>query len=265
MSASARWQARLAAAVARPAAPLPGQWGPRVSSARLAIHRNNALAPLLQSLQETLPACGRLTGAPRWRALLLEFVRAHPPASPVLHDYGEQLPDWLARRGEPAVLCALARLELEVVRCWHAEERPLLTPAVLADLQAGQQALAELHLQRHPAAALLDSPWPIGSLWLAAHGVLPAPPGAWPRHDGDDAPAVEPAAETVLVARQDWQVEVRLLEAPAAALLRALVGGQTLAEAVAAGMACGESDPARLLSALVGCRAFIAPVVGNTV
>jgi hypothetical protein len=259
------WQARLAAAVARPTPPLPGQQGPRVSSARLAIYRNNALAPLVQALEDTLPACRWLLGADTWRSVLLDFVRAQPPDSPILRDYGAALPAWLAARQAHPALCELAMLELALVRCWHAAEAPVLAAKGYAELQAHADRLAGLRLELHPAARLLRCAWPAGSLWLDARrgGDLPTTPGAGDRDGAGGCGGALPAEarpEAVLVARREWTVEVRLLSPGEDALLHALAAGQELVEALGAGLdAGGDSDAGSLLATLVDSRAFRVP------
>lgn len=260
MSAAAAehaWHAALAAAVTQPglAAPECLRAPPGGSAqARLAIYRNNALVPLVQALEESLPALTRLLGMATVRAELIRFVRAHPPTSPVLIDYGQQLPEFLQRSGagrrQPAAI-DLASLELQLVRAWHAADAPLLGAADFARLLRAPDALAGLRFAWHPSAALLHSEFPIGTLWLAAR---PEHAGAEPDFGSTaaarDAPT--PGAQSVLVTRSEWAVQVRVLTPAEAQMLAVLQGGGALGEALATGLGVAPAvDPAMLLTVLV--------------
>jgi len=120
-----------------------------------------------------------------------------------------------------------------------AEQEPL-TPARLAAVPVCE--LPELRPQPHPSVSLLESSWPIHTIWDAHQ---PA---------GGSLGAVDlERAETVLVWRQNGTVRQRPLTGGEFALLAAFVANCPLAEA--AGVA-GEQDPkfdfaaalARLLS-----------------
>ncbi|MDE3011195.1 MAG: putative DNA-binding domain-containing protein [Pseudomonadota bacterium] len=251
------WHAALAAAVTQPGLAVPDclLTPPGGSTeARLAVYRNNALVPLVLALEESLPALARLLGAATLRAELIRFVRAHPPTSPVLLDYGQQLPEFLQQsrsaQRQPAAV-DLARLELQLVRAWHAADAPLLGAADFARLLQAPDALAELRFAWHPAAVLLHSEFPVGTLWLAARpgyaGTMTAGDGVAP---GCEAPA--PRAQSVLVTRSDWSVQVRVLAPAEAQMLAVLHGSGTLGEALASGLGTAPAvDPATLLTVLV--------------
>lgn len=247
------WQGGLAAAVLQPELPAPEgvrETVPGSALTRLGIYRNNALVPLVQSLEETFPACRHVLGAGVLRRLLIGFVRAHPPHSPVLQDYGQQFPGYLtltrAGRAQPA-LVDLARLELLVVRAWHAADAPVLGTAEFAALLGDPAGLADLRFTLHPAARLLESAYPVGSLWLAE------------RRGTSAAALAQQGGETVLVTRSDWSVEVQLLSPAEADLFAVLVCGGTLEEALAVALEkYPGADPAALLGTLISSGAASA-------
>jgi hypothetical protein len=240
------WQDAFAGAVCDPELGVPD--GLRAANtddleARLAVYRNNALVPLVQSLEDSFPACRQLLGAAAFRALLIRFVRAHPPHTAVLQDYGSELPGFLALgmagRTQPAVI-DLARLELLTVQAWHAADADTLGPADFATALAQPERLSELRLVIHPAAALLESPHPVGSLWLAERRAAPL------------CMQLPGSPEVVLVTRADWSVQIQVLSTGEGTLCAALICGATLGQAMEIALADSpQSTPADLLATLI--------------
>ena len=100
-----------------------------VITARFAIYRNNVMHSLSQALAQRFPVVQRLVGAEFFAAMAAEFIRAHPPASPVLLLWGGDFAGFLSHfppvRALP-YLPDVARIEHARGQSYHAADiRPL--------------------------------------------------------------------------------------------------------------------------------------------
>ncbi|MCP5366231.1 MAG: putative DNA-binding domain-containing protein [Hyphomicrobiales bacterium] len=212
---------------------------------RLAIHRNNMVLTLTDSLAGVFPAVRGLVGADFFAACAAAFIAAHPPRSGTLIRYGDRFAPFLDRSGMAApvpCLSDLARLEWAWHQAFHAADAAPLAPADLGAIDPGD--LPALVLRPHPSARLLSSPWPVDAVWAAGL--------AGDAFDGTvdlDAGGVD-----LLVVRPALEVEVRRLDPAAAALLAACAAGRPLAEAAAT--AGTGLDLAAALAGLLAAGAF---------
>lgn len=219
-------QARFSAALHDPCAPTPAgliAWNGSDPAPRFAVYRNNGLASLVAALEETFPVVRALVGEGFFREMARVFVLAHPPVSPVLIDYGDALPDFIAGFAPAASLPYLpdvARLEALRVRAWHAADATSLSPADFETALQNADALPYLRLRLHPALTVLRSAHAVASLW-AAH------------QPGGDIAGVDPAiAESVLIVRPVFAVDVIPVSEADARFIETLLGGAPLGEAV---------------------------------
>lgn len=133
--------------------------------AGLDVYRNTVAKGRADALAGLFPTVQRLVGEDWFRDAALIFAAKHPPTSPVLDEYGQAFPTWLARF-EPALglpyLAPVARMDLAWSRAHRAADAPVLTAAVLAgrDLFGSRAAL-------HPSVQLFWFDWTAPSLWLA--------------------------------------------------------------------------------------------------
>ena len=223
--------ADFAAALLRPELPAPPglrAWNGSDPGRRFAVHRNNVLAALVDALAASFPVTQALVGEPFFRAMAAVFVRAQPPRSPVLHIYGEQLPDFIAGFAPAAglpYLADVARLEFARVQACHAADAPVLSQHDAARVLAFADPGA-LRPRLHPALRWLASPHPVASLWAA--------------HQGQGAlEEVDPArAECMLVTRPRFEVLVIPCDAGTLALLACAQQGASLSACAAAGASC---------------------------
>lgn len=101
--------------------------------------------------------------------MVAEFIRQHPPSSPVLAGYGHALPAWIASFSPLAEwpwLADLTRLELLFIDALHAAE----TTSLVSEEQLvrlAQTGLVSLTAGLVPSVRLFSSPYAIYSLWAA--------------------------------------------------------------------------------------------------
>jgi hypothetical protein len=211
------------------------------SAGRFAVYRNNVVVGLVDALAETYPAVLALVGGEFFRAAAGEFVRAHPPRSPVLIDYGGTFPGWIAAfppaAGVP-YLGDVARLEWTWSRAWNAADAEPVDARALAALPA--DALAGARLTLHPSVMIVVSDQPVVSLWAEA--------------TGRDVPGRVDLGtrETALVSRPQAGVEVRRIGTATAMFLAGLGRGMTLGAAAERAASLDGFDLAAEISALFG-------------
>ena len=141
------------------AAGLPG-------ARRLQVYRNNTRLGLTGALEAVYPVVSKLVGEGFFRYAAAEYIARHPSRLGDLHEYGGFFPAFL-RAFEPAAelvyLPDVARLEWSYHQVFHAARHMPLDPRALASVPAERQGA--LRFQLHPAARLLESPFPILRIW----------------------------------------------------------------------------------------------------
>jgi hypothetical protein len=209
-----------AAALLDPAAARPaGLRGPGGAPAgrRFDVYRNNVAVSLREALGAGFPVLRKLLGAEFFDAMAGIFLRAHPPRSPVLAAWGDELPAFLATFPPVAHLPYLpdvARLELALRASYHAADAAPLEAGALAALPADRMAM--LRFGFAPAVRHLRSDWPVVSIWRA--NTDPA------------APPPRPSGEAAVILRPGFDPLPHLLPAGCGAVLAALMAGATLGE-----------------------------------
>src|SRR5580704_6724033 len=199
--------------------------GPRGKAAikRYDVYRNNVTVSLINALAATYPAVQRITGVEFFHAMARFHVRATPPTSPLLFEYGRDFPAFIEGY-EPVQdmpwLADTARIERAWLDAYHAADVPPLSPNVLAAVPSDR--LADLVFTAHPAACIVRSAYPATTIF------------AMNRVEGLITPLRSNAAEDALITRPDMEVAVRLLPPGGAAFLKTLIDGETLGAAAAA-------------------------------
>ena len=210
----------------------------RPAGRRFNVYRNNVAVSLTEALETAFPVIRKLVGEANFRTLAGTYLRQHPPRSPLMMFYGEDMPAFL--EGFPPVaslgyLPDVARLELAIRRAYHAADAAPLDPARLQALSPEELMAARFRLA--PATRVIRSPWPIHAIWR-----FNMEPGA---------PKPSAVAEDVLVHRAEFDPDLSVLGPGAASFVLALAGGQTLGEAVEAA-GTPEFDLASALGLLLG-------------
>jgi hypothetical protein len=203
----------------------------------LAVYRNNVMSGLIKVVAARFPAVRRLLGEDHFLETVRRFIAAEPPRSPLLLEYGDAFPEFLGRLGDDSCIAELADLEVARGKAYHAADAASLSPQAFAAIPT--ERFAGLRLAFHPSVSLLQSRFPIVSLWQAN------------QEAGDIAlPQLRP--EAALIARPILEVEVWNLPPGGFAFLTALRHGATMAEAAEAAMdAAPDFDLAVNLSVLI--------------
>ena len=192
---------------------------------RYAVYRNNIATSLIDALAESFPAVHKLVGCAFFRATALSFVRAQPPTSPLLLDYGGMFPDFL-RDFPPAIslpyLSDIAALEWAKIEAFHASDQSPLDLVQLAAQSPNQ--LFEQNLLLHPATRLVESNFSILSLWKDVIQSADAK---------DFTPFDLQQPEDVLITRPEWEVCAFILPPGGADFIRAIDAGANLGRAAA--------------------------------
>lgn len=202
--------------------------------ARLAIYAHHVTTTLTEALASTFPVVQRLV-APGFFAYAADaYVRAQPPGSPCLFEYGAGFPDFLGAFppcGDLPWLADVGRLEWAINVARHAADTVPIEPSTLAALTGNDAGRVCLRLD--PSLSFLESPWAVDALWtLHQHEDLPASLAL----DAADV-RVQVRRVTRRVTRRDGEdVTVKRLPAAEFAFRRTLGTGASLARASAAAL-----------------------------
>jgi hypothetical protein len=203
----------------------PGVVGPRGKAAikRYNVYRNNVTVSLIDALAATYPAVQRITGVEFFRAMARFHVRATPPTSPLLFEYGRDFPTFIETYEHAQTMPWLAdnaRIERAWLDAYHAADTPQLSADALAAVPADK--LGDVAFIPHPAARVVRSAYPAVAIFTMN------------RVEGPITTLRSSAAEDALITRPDMEVAVRLLSPGGAAFLRTLFAGGTLETATTA-------------------------------
>ena len=198
----------------------------KAAGKRYNVYRNNVTVSLINSLAATFPATLRITGVDFFRAMARFHVRATPPTSPLLFEYGHDFPDFIERYEYAQAmpwLTDVARIERAWLDAYHAADEEPLTPQALASIPPEQ--LVDTVLTPHPASRIVRSRFPAVSIFVAN------------RNDSPVSRIEETEPEDALVTRPGLEVIVRHLPSGGAVFLSRLIAGETLGTAAAAAFA----------------------------
>lgn len=217
-------QGAFAEAVRRADHPLPEgvtSHSEKAPTRRFNVYRNNFYASLIDVLAGRYPVVQRLVGQEFFRAAAKVYVGHEPPRSAMILAYGGGFADFLDSFppvSDVPYLRDIARLEWARHTAYHAADAVPLRAEGFAQIASDQ--VAALRLQVHPSLGLVDSAFPIVSIWetnMFDERVRPVGPDA--------------GAEAAMILRPEMIVQVRRLPPGAAAFIGALGAGDTLGEA----------------------------------
>lgn len=212
-------QSAFRAALIDPALPVPpGLTDPQGAPAakRFAVYRNTFAVTLTEALAQAFPVIRALVGAEFFTAMAGVFLRAHPPKSPVLMLWGDDLPGFLDTFPPVAHLPWLgdvARLELALRQSFHAADAFALSAETLA--AHPPEGLARCRFRLAPSLRLVRTSHPVLAIWSA--------------HQPDNAD--RHSARDILILRPEFDPQPHALGPGAADFVAALARGETLDEA----------------------------------
>lgn len=204
-------------------------------AANLAIYRHNAEHAFHAALGLSFPVLQRRVGSDYFRQLARRYRERFPSRSGDLHWVGRGFAEFLAehlRDGDYAWLADLARLEWAREAASVSAELPAIDAHALAAI--APEALEHIVFTLQPSLALVDSPFPVFSVWFA--------------NQVDNAPPVSQSVgnECGMVRIRADRVEIARLAPDLFSFLSALAAKQTLGEA----MTAANADERRLTEIL---------------
>jgi hypothetical protein len=189
-------------------------------ASRFGVYRNNVFASLINAVAARYPVTRKLLWDEAFNRVAHRYVATEPPRSPVLLDYGETFPQFLRGVGQGAAanyLADIAALEADRTRAYHAADATPLERDAFTAIPAEQWP--DLRLKLHPSVELLQSAFPVVSVWQANLTAGDNTIGLW-------------APECALIARPRLQVEVWRVSQGIYEFLAALAAGRSVGAAI---------------------------------
>ncbi|YBV94507.1 DNA-binding domain-containing protein (plasmid) [Phyllobacteriaceae bacterium JZ32] len=225
----------------------------KAANKRYNVYRNNVTVSLIDALAAVFPATQRITGVDFFRAMGRFHVRATPPTSPLLFEYGREFPDFIGRyeyARQMPWLADVARIERAWLDAYHAADAEPLRPEALAAVPP--ERLADAVLVPHPATHILRSRFPAATIFAAN------------RSDGPVGPIEATGPEDTLVTRPGLEVIVRRLPPGGAIFLAHLIEGRPLGMAAAAALEeSSQFDLPANLAGMIGAGVFTTILDGD--
>jgi hypothetical protein len=220
----------------------------KAANKRYNVYRNNVTASLIEALAAIYPAVQRITGVEFFRAMARFHIRATPPISPLLFEYGCDFPAFVETyeyaRAMPW-LADVARVERAWLDAYHAADAEPLSAESLGSF--APERLAEVVFVAHPATRIVRSRFSVATIFAANRGEAPV--------DQIDASVPEDA----LITRPDLDVVVRHLRPGGAVFLTSLIAGRSFGEAAALALDASPAfDIASHIAGMIEAGAFTA-------
>jgi len=253
---SSSYAAAFASALIDPEQPTPAILsGPAGKGAvlRYNVYRNNVTVSLIDALVAIYPAVHRITGVEFFRAMARFHVRATPPASPLLFEYGRDFPAFIESyeyaQGMPW-LADVARIERAWLDAYHAADAEPLPADALAAIPP--ERLAGAVFTAHPATRIVCSRFAAVTIFAASRG------------EGTFGPIDAGTPEDALITRPDADVAVRHLPEGGVVFLTSLLAGRPLGQAAASAVESSPSfDIAANIAGLIQAGAFTSVTSGE--
>jgi hypothetical protein len=218
---------------------------------RISIYANAYYSRLLECLGVNYPILKQALGEEVFDSFAFEYLQQYPSRSYTLDHLGESFAKFLDETrpapeegeevGWPDFLIDLATFEWAVAKVFDGpgvEGKTLLTPEALQSFPP--ERFAEARLVPVPCLHVMTFRFPINAYYTAAR-----------RAEGEEVPIPDPGEEHVALTRRDFVVRRYPLTSPQQALLREVLNGATVGEAIeAAAAAAGDLDDEALAAEL---------------
>ncbi|TBC86518.1 DUF2063 domain-containing protein [Rhizobium leguminosarum] len=220
---------------------------------RYNVYRNNVTVSLIDALVGIYPAVQRLTGTDFFRAMARFHLRATPPTSPLLFEYGRDFPDFIEQyeyAQSVPWLADVARIERAWLDAYHAADVEPLAADALSSVPP--ERLGELVFIAHPATRIIRSAYPALTIFAAN------------RSDGPPEPIETAEPEDALITRPEMEVVVRHLPPGGAEFLLSLISGEPLGVAAARAVNASSSfDIGASVAGMIEAGVFSAITLGD--
>ena len=217
-------------------------------ASRFAVYRNNVHSSLINALADSYPVTQQLVGEHFFRAMAGLYIQAYPPISPLLHDYGSDLADFIkgfAPAADVPYVADVARLERLRISAYHAIDTPVANPHAVVNQLQQLSSLGNVRLQLHPCVATLRSDYAVVALW-AAHQTTDPVARLDPWH-----------GQSAMVLRNGLEVEVFCIDSGCVTFINSLNNDWPLEMAMAYALdAASEFDLHQCLGLLINHRAI---------
>jgi hypothetical protein len=219
---------------------------------RYNVYRNNVTVSLIDALAATYPAVQRITGVEFFRAMARFHVRATPPTSPLLFEYGRDFPAFIETYEYALAmpwLADVARIERAWLDAYHAADAAPLSSDALASIPP--ERLADAAFTAHPATRVLRSPFAAVTIFAA-------------NRSGASVARIDAGTpEDALITRPDAEIVVRHLPDGGAVFLESLISGRSLGKAAASALESTPSfDIAAGIAGMIEAGVFTSVIFG---
>ncbi len=229
--------------------------GPRGKAAhkRYNVYRNNVTVSLIDAIAAVFPAVQRDRGYRLFRGMARLHVRATPPTSPLLFEYGRDFPAFVEgfeHTQDLPWLADVARIERAWLDAYHATDSTPLSIEKLGEIRPDK--LGDIVFTPHPAMRIVESAYPSVTIFAANRG------------DNPVTPIRSKVAEAALITRPEMEVVVQLLPTGGALFLKELAKGEKLAAAASAAAAkTGAFDLSLNITGMIEAGAFTSIHFGS--
>lgn len=190
---------------------------------RLNVYRNNVALSLINNLKDTYPTVCALVGDEFFNQMAKTFVDQHLPKSPVMHKYGGEFPAFIGNYdlvSNLKYLKDIASLEWAANIATHSRDCDPVSIKRLQDYS--EQELPKIRFELHPSLHLIQSEWPIVSIWQAHQNENP----------DESLKTLPDNGEIALIIRPDLDVEIRTIFPSTYTFIEAITKQATFGEAV---------------------------------
>jgi len=190
------------------------------NATRIAVYQNNTIEIARGALSNVYPTVEQLVGEACFRSLAQSYMNANPSRSGDLQSYGSAFPALLGELysdTEHDYLRDVARLEFALDECLTKEYKPGISGEQLQNAISGE---TDLHFASNPSLYLVESRYPILTIWRAHHG------------SGQAKLSLDAGGQNVALVRLEDEAQMTSISNAGVQLIRALAANGSLNDAV---------------------------------
>jgi len=241
-------QSNFSASITDADAPMPQDMV--ATTERFNIYRNNVAVSLSEALGQAFSVVKMLVGDEFFAGMAQVYVQQNKPTSPLLMEYGDTFSAFIATFPPAAsipYLDGFALVEYAWLRAYHAADADPATLDVLGTIP--EDKLDTITFRLHPPCHLLNSEWPVASIWHAHQ-----------ENDVPDLSGLQSMPEHMMIVRPQLDVQISIVSEVSYAFADALRSGMALGTACEALENIDGLDPSQHLTEL-----FLAGVITDVI